>query len=156
MAGRVSLYEGYFYFTVFSDPYQGVEAGHGAAEEEACGGCWEAQHHTRKRDQSFPIARGQAQSQRASMLRRLGGSRPQAPSTLCCVRATTCEFINHGQTRCRRQPQTRTIGERDEVRGCTGRARRPISIEWDAGAPRRGYGPDRFRCLIRDNQRAHV
>jgi hypothetical protein len=57
-AGRVSLYEGYFYFTGFAGPSQGVEGGNGAGEEEANGACWETQHHIRKQDQSFPTARG--------------------------------------------------------------------------------------------------
>ena len=60
--GRASLYEGYFYFTGFADPSQGIEAGHGAEEEEVSGACWEAQHHIRKRDQSLPTARGQQQA----------------------------------------------------------------------------------------------
>jgi hypothetical protein len=51
--GRVSLYEGYFYFTGFAGPSQEVEAGNGAEEEEASGACWETQHHIRKRHQSF-------------------------------------------------------------------------------------------------------
>jgi len=50
--GRVSLYEGYFYFTRFAGPSQGVEVGNGA-EKEASGACWETQHHNRKRDQSY-------------------------------------------------------------------------------------------------------
>jgi len=67
-AGRVNLYEGYFYFAGFSGPPQGVEAGNGEKEEEASGACWETQHHIRKRDQSFPTACGQVKNQRASKL----------------------------------------------------------------------------------------
>jgi hypothetical protein len=57
-AGRVSLYEGYFYFTGFADHSQGVQADNGA-EEEASGARWETQHHIRERDQIFPTTRGQ-------------------------------------------------------------------------------------------------
>jgi len=62
-AGRVSLYEGYLYFTGFAGPSQRVEAGNGAEEEEASGAFWKMQHHIRKRDQSFSTTRGQAKSQ---------------------------------------------------------------------------------------------
>jgi len=79
-AGRVSLYEGYFYFTGFAGPSQGVEAGSGAEEEEGSGACWGTQHHIGKQDQSFPTTRGQAKSQRASKLGRLDGARPGAGS----------------------------------------------------------------------------
>jgi len=58
---RVSLYEDNFYFRGFAGTSQGFEAGNGA-EEEASGACWEKWHHLRKRDQSFPIARGQAKA----------------------------------------------------------------------------------------------
>jgi len=34
-AGRVSLYEGYFYFTGFAGPSQGFEEGNGAEEEKS-------------------------------------------------------------------------------------------------------------------------
>ena len=91
-AGQVSLCEGYFYFTGFTGPSQGVEAVHGAEEEEASGACWEAYHHIRKWDQSFPTARGQVQSQRASMLRRLDGAFQQAPNTWGFLRF--CPRIN--------------------------------------------------------------
>jgi hypothetical protein len=67
-AGRVSLYEGYFYFTGFAEPSKGVEIVNGAEEEEASGACWETQYHIRKPEQSFQITRGQAKSQRASKL----------------------------------------------------------------------------------------
>ena len=59
--GRVSLYEGYFYFTGFASPSQGVEFSNGAEEEEASGACWEMQH-IRKQDQSFPTAHRQAKA----------------------------------------------------------------------------------------------
>ena len=39
--GRVSLYEGHFYFRGFACSSQGVEAGHGAKEKEASGAPWE-------------------------------------------------------------------------------------------------------------------
>jgi len=48
-AGRVSLYEGYFYFTAGAGPPQGVEVGHVPEEEEASGVCKEPQRHIRKR-----------------------------------------------------------------------------------------------------------
>jgi len=60
VAGRVSIYENYFYLLGFTRLSQGFETGHGAEEEETSGACWEAQHDNRKRDQSFPKACFQA------------------------------------------------------------------------------------------------
>ena len=149
--GRVSLYKGYFYFTGFAGPSQGVEAGNGAEEEEGNGACWEKQHNIRKRDQSFPTARRQAKSQRASKFGRLDGARQQAPSTWRSVRASTRDLNSHGRKSCR-QPATWTIRGRGNVRGCIGQARRPVSAKWAAQAHSHGLRPIRNRCLNGDNQ----
>ena len=37
-AGRVRVYEGYFYFTCFAGPSQGFEDGNGSEEEEEANG----------------------------------------------------------------------------------------------------------------------
>jgi len=96
-AGRVSLFKGYFYFTDVAGLSQGAEAGYGPKEEEASGAYWEAEHHFWKRHQSLSTARGQTQSQPASMLGRVDGARQQAPSTWRFVRASARELISHGR-----------------------------------------------------------
>jgi len=151
-AGRVSLYEGYFYFTGFASPSQGVETGNGAEEEEASGACWETQHHIRKRDQSFPTASGQAKSQRARNLGRPYGDCQQAPSTWRWVRASARELNSHGRTICCWQPANRTFRGKGNIRGCIGRARRPVSAKWVAQAHSHGFGPIRTLCVNGDNQ----
>ena len=150
-AGRVSLYEGYFYFTGFASPSQGVEAGNDAEEEVASVACWETQD-IRNRDQSFPTPRGQAKSQRASKLGRLYGDHQQAPSTWRWVRASARELNNHGRTNSCRQPATRTNRGGVNVRGRIGRARCTVSAKWAAQTHSHGFGPNRTRCLNRDNQ----
>ena len=151
-AGRVSLYEDYFYYAGFAGRCQGVEAGNDAEGEEASGACWETQHHIRKRYQSFPTARGLAESQRASKLGRLYGARQHAPSTWRWVHASARELNSHGRTSYIRQPATRTIQGRGNLRGSIGRARRPVSAKWAAQAHSHGLGPIRTRCLNEDNQ----
>ena len=86
----------------------------------------------------------------------LNGARQEAPGTWGWVRASAHEFISHGRTSCCRQLESRTNRWRGGVRGCTGRARRPVSAKWAAQAHSHGFGPVRIRCLIRDNQQANV
>jgi len=121
-------------------------------EEEASGACRETQHHIRKRDQSFPTTRGQAKSQRASKLGRLDGAPQQAPRTWRWIRASARDLNSHMRRSFCWQPATRTIRGRSNVRGCIGRARRPISAKWAAQAHSHGFGPIRTWCLNGDNQ----
>ena len=151
--GRVIDYYGYFYFSDVAGPFERPEAGHGAEQEEASGARWETQHHIRKRDYSFPTARGQAKSQRASKLGRLHGTRQQAPSTWRWVRASARQLISHGRMSYSRQPATWTFRGRGNVQGCTGRSRRPVSAKWAAQAHSHGFGTVRTRCLKETSDR---
>ena len=80
-------------------------------------------------------------------------NRRPTPGAFC---VSAHELISHGRRSCCRQPATRTIHGRGDVRGCTRRARHLVSAKWAAQAHRHGFGPVRIRCLIRDNQQAHV
>jgi len=51
----------------------------------------------------------------------------QAPSTWHWARASARDLNIHGRTGCCRQPATRSIRGSGDVRGCIGRARRPIA-----------------------------
>jgi len=90
------------------------------------------------------------------MFGRLTRARQYAPSTEGWVRASTREIISYGRTSCCRQPATRTIRGRGDIRCCTGRARRHVSAKWDAQTHSHGLGPVRILCLIRDNHEAHA
>ena len=147
-AGRVSLYEGYFYFTGFASPSQGVEAKNGMEEEEVSSACWKMQHHIRKRDQSFPATRGHDLASSGNSME--PANRRPAPGT-GSVPLPATSAVTGEQAGCR-QPATRTIPGRGNIRACIGRAHRPISAKWAAQVHSHGFGPIRTRCLNGDNQ----
>jgi len=107
--GRVSLYEGYFYFTGFVGTSQGVEAHNGAEEEEASGACWETQHHIWKRDQSFPTNSRAREKPTSKHARAIRWSPPTGAQHLALGRASAHDLNSHGRTSCCRQRATRTI-----------------------------------------------
>jgi hypothetical protein len=51
---------------------------------------------------------------------------------------------------------TRVLRGRVDIRGCGGRACRPVHSKWTAQAFSQGFGPVLTCCFLRDSPRAHV